>query len=284
MRLGLEAGNATLDLAAALGIQGVPVQAAALVKEGADATLAPLAARGLSVCQIGAFGFNALNVDAEQRRIVEEAIPLATQTGCTTLVIGPGNYQRAAFAVADRRNFSTEALDEMARVLAPLLELAETHGVQLSIEAYLKGAIYSPARFLALWERVRSPALRVNIDPTSLYDFWDLIDPSARVKEVCTRLADHYGVVHIKEVALAEGFHLHAGLVPLGQGPTDWAEFLRLIAPHLPTDGWVLLEHVHSAEEARASVAFLMEKAAQAGVAWTPPPRVAPSPAPGRVT
>ena len=47
-------------------------------------------------------------------------------------------------------------------------------------------------------------------------------------------------LVHIKELALADGFHIHIGLAALGQGPTSWAEVLRIVvAPHVPEDSWV---------------------------------------------
>lgn len=257
MKLGLEAGKETLDLAVAHGVPGVPVSAADLVNKGVDATLSPLRERGLAVCQIGAFGFNALRVDPEQRRVLEAVIPLAAQTGCPYIVIGPGNYHASAFGATDRRNFSPEALDEMATVLAPLMALAEAHGAKLSIEAYLKGAVNGAERFLDLWGRVQSAALCVNVDPSSLYDFADLVDPSPLIEDLCARLAGHYGLIHVKEVGLAEGFHLHAGLVPLGDGPTDWAHFLSLSLPHLPEDSWPILEHVQSAAEAERSLSLL---------------------------
>ncbi len=270
MRLGLEAGKQTLDLAGEQGIRGVPVSAEALVRDGVEATLAPLRARGLAVCQIGAFGFNVLSDNrerqAQQRAILEKAIPLAAQTGCRYLVICGGNHHPSGFAAGDRRNFSDEALDEVARELAPMVALAEAHQAVLTIEPYLKTAIYSAERFLALHARVHSAALRVNVDVTSLYDYWDLWDPHTTVERTCTAWIGHYGLAHIKEVALSEGFHLHAGLAPLGQGPTDWAQVLRLIAPHLPTDSWVILEHVATLEEGRASLAHLRAAAATAGV------------------
>lgn len=266
MRLGLEAGQHTLDLAVELGIQGVPIQAAQLVNDGVAATLRPLQERGLAVCQIGAFGYNPLNPDAAQQTLLAQAIPLAAETGCPYIVIGPGNYNASAFGATDRRNFTKAALDEMAAALRPLLKLAEQHGAKLSIEAYLKGAICSVERFLALQEKAGSEALKVNIDVTSLYDFRDMVDPADLIQAVCTELAGHYGLGHVKEVALAEGFHIHAGLVPLGEGPTDWAEVLRRMAPHLPEDSWVLLEHVQSPQEARASVALLLDAAKEAGV------------------
>ena len=273
MRLGLEAGAHTLDLAAKHGIKGVPISADRLVKEGIQATLAPLRERGLAVCQIGAFGYNPLSTDrerqAQQTRVLEQAIPLAAQTGCPYIVICGGNYHPSGFGAGDPRNFTDEALDEVARALSPLLALAKQHGAKLAIEPYLKTAVYSADRFLALHHKVGSDALRVNIDVTSLYDYWDLWDSAKTVRHTCTALAGHYGLVHIKEVTLNEGFHIHAGLAPLGTGVTDWAEVLRLMAPHLPQDSWVILEHVLTPEEAESSLAFLRNAAVQAGVTLT---------------
>jgi sugar phosphate isomerase/epimerase len=270
MRLGLEAGKQTHDLAVEHHVKGVPISAEQLARDGVQATLAPLRERGLHVCQIGAFGLNPLSPDrqrqAEQIDVLKQAMPLAPETGCPYIVICGGNYHPSGFAAGDRRNMSEEALDEAARVLSPLLALAEQHGVKLAIEPYLKTAIYSPERFLALQGRVRSDALRCNIDVTSMYGYWDLLDSHETVRHVCTALAGHYGLAHIKEVALAEGFHIHAGLVPLGEGVTDWSQLLRLIAPQLPEDSWVILEHVQTVEEARHSLALLHDAAVKAGV------------------
>jgi len=271
MRLGLEAGAHTHDLAVEQGVRGVPISIDQLVNDGVDATLAPLRERGLEVCQIGAFGYNPLSTDreaqAKQTEILEKGIPLAAATGCPYIVFCGGNYHPSGFGAGDARNFTDEALDEMAAILAPMLELAEAHGAKLSIEAYLKTAIYSPGRFLALWERAKSEALVVNIDPTSLYAYWDLWDPTKTVEHVCTALAGHYGLVHLKEIGLYEGFHIQSGLTPIGTGPTDWGQVLRLVAPHVPEDSWVILEHVLSADEGRASLALLREAAKVQGVA-----------------
>jgi sugar phosphate isomerase/epimerase len=270
MRLGLEAGSLTLDLAVELGIKGVPVSINKIIEEGVDATLAPLRERGLQACQIGAFGYNPLSTDREaqvkQTAMLRQLIPLAPDVGSNYIVICGGNYHPSSFGAGDARNFSDLALDKVAAVLEPLLALAEQNGVYLSIEPYLKTAIYSPERFLALHSRVKSGALKINIDPTSLYNYWDLWDSRMKVHQVCTELAGHYGLGHIKEVALAEGFHIHAGLAPLGQGMTDWAQVLELMAPHLPEDSWVILEHVQTAEEARNSFALLQEAAGRVNV------------------
>ena len=275
MRLGLEAGKYTLDLAVELGIAGVPISAGALVDEGLEATLAPLRERGLQVCQIGAFGYNPLSTDherqAQQAALLEQVLPLAAETGCPYVVINGGNYHPSGFGVGDARNYTDAALDEVAEALIPMLALAERHGAKLSIEPIIKSAVYGPESFLALHERVAraggaSDALRVNVDPTSLYDYWDLWDSKETVRHFCITLAGHYGLGHVKEVALSEGFHIHAGLVPLGAGNTDWAEMLRLVAPHMPEDSWVILEHVATPEEGRNSLGILRAAAKEAGV------------------
>lgn len=270
MNLGLEAGEYTLDLAVELGIRGVPVSADQLVGDGVERTLAPLRERGLRVCQVGAFGYNPLSTDtaaqAAQAETLRRAIPLAAETGCPYIVIGPGNYHPSGFGAADPRNNLPSALEALAEALKPLLELAARHAVNLTFEPYLKGAINSPARFQAVWNRLRMPNLRANVDPSSLYNYEDLLDPRERVNQVCNGLAGHYGLVHLKEIALFDGLHIQAGLTPLGKGATDWAQVLDLIAPHLPADSWVILEHVLSPEEGRASYALLQDAARRAGV------------------
>jgi sugar phosphate isomerase/epimerase len=270
MRLGLEAGAETLDLAVELGIKGVPVGINKILNDGVEVTMKPLHERGLQACQIGAFAYNPLSPDpeekAKQTAMLEQLIPLAPEVGCNYIVICGGNYHPSSFGAGDVRNFTDQALDDAASALKPLLVLAEQAGVCLSIEPYIKAAINSPERFLALRERVNSNALRINIDPTSLYDYWDLWNSDDKVTEVCTKLTGHYGLGHIKEVAFSEGFHIHAGLAPLGQGVTNWAKMLKLMAPHLPEDSWVILEHVMSAEEGRNSYQLLQDAAASVNV------------------
>ena len=271
MKLGVEVGKYTQDVALEHGIKGVPISADQLVNEGVDKTLAPLNERGLQVCQIGAFGFNPLSIDAEaqakQTETLAKAIPLAAETGCPYIVINGGNYHPSGFGAADARNFTNEALARVAEALKPMLELAERHKAKLTVEAYLKTAVNSPESFLKLKEMAGgSDALRCNIDVTSLYNYRDLWDPAPKVEHICNGLAGHYGLAHVKGVALKDGFHIHVELAPITEDTTDWSHMLRLMAPHLPDDSWLILEHMFSPEEARASLAHLRKAADDAGV------------------
>lgn len=270
MRLGLEAGSDTLDLARELGIRGVPVDGTTLVQDGVDATLSPLRENGLEVCQIGAFGYNPISEDrkaaeAENAKL-SEIIKLAPDTGCRYIVIGPGNYHPSGFGHYDLRNFQPSGIAAFAEGLKPMATLAEENEVHLCVEPYLKGVINSAASFKDLHSLVGSDALRCNVDPTSLYDFRNAVAPEQILHDTCKGLADHVGLVHIKEVSVSEGFHLHMGLAPLAEGHTDWALLLELIAPYVPEDSWVILEHILSTEQGRCDYRILMDAAGRAGV------------------
>lgn len=272
MRLGIEAGADTVAAAIELGIKGVPINAIDLVANGVEATLAPLKKNVLEVCQIGAFGYNPLTEDkaalAEQTSVLEKVIPLAAATGCPYIVICGGNYHPSGFGAWDPRNNSDAAMDEMVSQLEPLVRLAAQHGAKISIEPYLKTAINGPAPFWALRERMSKPeALVANLDVTSHYDYRDFVNPRPRCQEVCEGYAGAYGLGHIKDLALNDGFHLDMGLAPLGSSPTDWSEVLGLMIPNMPSDSWLILEHVSDITEARASVAKLRDFAQKAGVA-----------------
>lgn len=271
MKFGIEAGTATFEAAVANGARGVPISAQDLVEKGAAAVMAPLRERGLEAAQIGAFGFNPLHpeasVAAAQTELLARAIELAPETGCRTIVLSCGNYRAAAYGAADKRNRTPEAIARYAEAVRPLLPAAEARGVALSVEAYAKGVVRNADAFLELARLAPSPSLRCNLDVTSLYGLDDLIDPMPLWRETCAKLAGRIGMVHIKEVAMAEGFHIHAGLAPLGAGPTDWKEALALIAVSVPADCWLLLEHLQSLKEAAASVAFVRNLAAEVGLA-----------------
>ena len=63
--------------------------------------------------------------------MLKRVIPLVADTGCPYIVICGGNYHPSGFNASDARNFTHEALERIAAVLKPLLELAEAHVAKL---------------------------------------------------------------------------------------------------------------------------------------------------------
>ena len=276
MRFAIEAGRSTHDLATEHSIRGVPVGADEVIRDGGAAVRERLAAKGLEPCQIGAFGINLIRPTAEGRAQVEGAIDESGPSGCPIVVIPGGSYHESIFGGFDRRNFTGEALLAAAKTLAPLVLRAADAGAVLSIEPYIKSAVHSPEAFVELIDRTATAAtrpvadiartLRLNLDVTNYYDLRDLIDPTPLVRSIVPTYAGHVGLIHIKEIGLDEGFHIHAGLKPITDGPTDWGLVLELAATVADEGCWVLLEHLLSEDEARKSIAHLRYVADRAGV------------------
>jgi sugar phosphate isomerase/epimerase len=270
LKIGIEAGGNTTALAREHRFKGIPIGLDELVRDGVEETLRPLSEEGLQPCQVGAFGFNPLHPEREYREEMDKrmvkAIPLAEKAGCPWIVINGGNLHPSGFFHGDPWNFTREARSLVAQRLHPLLNLAERHGVRISIEPYIKSCVCSVEAFLDIREQAGSDALRINIDVTNFYDLGDMWDPSAKIREVCRGLEGHYGLVHLKEVALREGFHIHIDLAPFDKGPTPWDLVLRETAPHTPADAWVILEHIESIEDGRRAVDLLRQSAEKAGV------------------
>ncbi len=269
MKLALEAGPATLDLARELSVRGVPIDGDTLLREG-TAALAPLRERGLAPCQIGAFFFNPLDPDRSARSAASERIasliPLAAEIGCPYIAFAAGSRAADIFGGAHPGNLSPDALSEAAATLEPLARMAERQGVCLTLEPHLRSVLCTPERGAALCSLVGSNALRVTFDVTNFYDFMDLLAPDSMRQRCESALAPCCGMVHFKEIALAAGFHFHAGLAPMGTGSTDWQAVLATAEKIAPANSWLLVEHCSSAEEARASIALVRQAAAKLGL------------------
>lgn len=265
MRFAFEAGSATEDLACKYSIRGMPVVGSTLLDKGVEETLRPIRERGLEPCQLGLFEFNPLLADANLFDRLDRLIGIAADIGCPWVAITGGSYQQNLFGAEDPRNATPAAIDAVARALARPVAAAEKRGVHLTVEPYLKSVAGTPARCASLVAKVGSPALKITFDPTSLYDFAALVEPTPFIEEMARQLSQCIGLVHLKEVALSEGFHLHAGLVPIGRGRTDWGALLRAVAPFAPADSWVLLEHV-APEDAESAIGQIRAAAEKVGV------------------
>ncbi len=110
---------------------------------------------------------------------------------------------------------------------------------------------------VAIERLTSSESLKISYDLTSLYGLEELIDPEPFIRRAAEALAVRIGIVHLNEVALAEEFHIHAGLTPMGSGRTNWRLLLATIADAVAAGTWVLIEHVQSREEGAASVDYI---------------------------
>lgn len=268
MKLGLMMGGDMIAVAKDLGFYSIPVWADELAKKGAKETCRPLRDAGLEVHTIGAFGFNPLNPDTaeqeQQRKVLKKVIDLAADTGARDILINGGNYGKS-FALGHAQNDSDAALDKAAAELAPFLKQAEKRGVYLTIEPFIQCAISTPERFLRLKEKVNSEHLMVTLDVCNFYTYATMWRPTELARHVCGMLRGHYRVAHAKDLRVEEGVHIHIAECPLGDGVTDWKTILTYVKQDLPMDGWFILEHCKTPEDAKYSLGNLLKAAKAAG-------------------
>lgn len=131
----------------------------------------------------------------------------------------------------DAATHTQGALDTFVRNLAPVVERAERLGVSLAIEPVWKHIVYDADRALEVLNAIRSPNLRVILDPVNLLYAGNADDRERVVGEAMDKLAGHIAVIHLKDF-VREGDELHA--VAAGIGEMDYTGILRFMKERKP--------------------------------------------------
>ncbi len=131
----------------------------------------------------------------------------------------------------DANTHAREALETFVRNLAPVVERAEHWGVSVAIEPVWKHIVYDTDRALEVLNAVRSPNLRVILDPVNLLYAGNADDRERVVGEAMDKLAGHIAVIHLKDF-VREGDGLRA--VAAGTGEMDYTGILRFMKERKP--------------------------------------------------
>ena len=193
-------------------------------------------------------------------------LPLAARSGSRWIALAGGSLHPDVFGGAHPDNLSDAALEKAAKTLAPLARRAAEFGVRLTLEPHIRSVLATPERAARLCALIGEDAVRITLDPTNFMGFLDLLDPLPLLDRCATALSSCCGMVHIKEITPQPGFHLHAGLAPVGTGRTDWERVLQIADRIAPPESWVLVEHCANAAEARESVRLMRSAAARRGL------------------
>jgi sugar phosphate isomerase/epimerase len=136
-------------------------------------------------------------------------------------------------------------LQEMERAVV----LAEAHDVDLGIEPELANVVASPLLARRLIETLRSPRLKIVLDPANLFEIETDATRRALIAEAVDRLADRIAMAHAKD-RRADG-----GFTAAGTGVIDFRHFVGCLRG-AGFDG-PLVTHGLEAGEAVAVAAFL---------------------------
>jgi len=149
-------------------------------------------------------------------------------------------------------NGTPEAWRDLLAEMGKALELAERHGVDLGVEPELANVVASAGHAARLLAELRSPRLRIVLDPANLFETAAPAERRRIVDEAVDLLGPHVAMAHAKDRD-AEG-----GFGAAGSGVVEFDRFLRRL--HEGGFDGPLVAHGLAAEEAPAVAAFLREQ------------------------
>jgi sugar phosphate isomerase/epimerase len=143
--------------------------------------------------------------------------------------------------------------DAWADLLAAMelaLILAEDHDLLLAIEPETANVVDSPARARRLLDELRSPRVKIIIDPANLFHVEDLPHQRAIFDAAFDLLGGDMVLAHAKDLCVVDGAVHH---VAAGTGVLDYRHYLTLLR-HVPAP---LIVHGLAEPEVAGALAFL---------------------------
>jgi sugar phosphate isomerase/epimerase len=154
-------------------------------------------------------------------------------------------------------NGRPDAWADLRRAMEQALVIAEEHDLSLAVEPETANVVDSPARARRLLDELRSPRLKIIIDPANLFHVEDLPHQRAILDAAFDLLGPDIVLAHAKDVRIVEGAVHH---VAAGTGVLDYPHYLALLR-HVPVP---LIVHGLAEAEVERSLAFLWEALAAA--------------------
>jgi sugar phosphate isomerase/epimerase len=194
---------------------------------------------------VGIFGYvNVVDpIPARRKRgeaRMETLIKNWKRLGCSNVSTETGTFNPKSDWEESPENATEEGYLQCRAALEKLARLAEKAGAVVSIEPYWRNVIDTIDRTERLFREVKSPGLKLVMDPCNYFRKEDLPRMKPMLEEMFRRLGPQIALAHAKDVkASAEGTDLPAS----GLGVLDYPLYLRLLA-RLDREMYLAVEHV----------------------------------------
>jgi sugar phosphate isomerase/epimerase len=149
-------------------------------------------------------------------------------------------------------NHTPEAWRDLLEAMGTAIEIADRYDVDLGIEPELANVINSAGKARQLIDELKSPRLRIVLDPANLFEVKTLEEQQTIVSSAIDLLADHIVMAHAKDRSLDGSF------ATAGKGVLDYGHYLRRLSS-IGFEG-SLITHGLSAAEAEGVATFLSSK------------------------
>jgi sugar phosphate isomerase/epimerase len=151
-------------------------------------------------------------------------------------------------------NDSSAAWRDLHVTLTKALTTADKYGVTLGVEPESGNVVDSARKARRLLDEMKSPRLKIIIDPANLFHPGDLPRMGEILDEGFDLLGGDLVLAHAKELG-ADG---HASSLALGRGVLDWDRYLSLLGAARFVGP--LIMHGFEEKDVTASVKFLRDK------------------------
>jgi sugar phosphate isomerase/epimerase len=204
--------------------------------------------------------FNMIHPDPQHRRDGLRRLGILAaacgrlETNLITLCTGTRDPENMWRAHPD--NDSEGAWKDLTTSMTKALTTADKHGVQLGVEPEIGNVVSSARKARRLLDELRSPRLKIVLDPANLFGPGDLRRSTEILDEAFDLLGPDLVMAHAKEL-VAPG---EAGGRALGEGVLDWDHYLHLL--RAANFSGPLIMHGFAEADVDRSVQFLRDKLA----------------------
>ncbi len=227
-----EEGFSCVHLAYQKVMAGVSFDDAALNEGLASFTRRVFREQGLDIAVLGCY-LNLAHPDPVELQKIKSRyfghLRVAALAGCS--VVGTETGAPNAEYRLDENTHGQEALNTFIRNLAEVVERAERWGVSMAIEPVWNHIVYSADRAVEVLSAIRSPNLRIILDPVNLLCLDNADNREAIFQDAFEKLQDHIAVVHLKDFVRREGRLVS---VAPGTGEMNYENLLRLLKTGKP--------------------------------------------------
>ena len=225
-----EEGFCCIHLAFSKVMAGMTFDASALTEGLAMYTRRLLERKDLDVAVLGCY-LNLAHPDPEKLAEIQSRyfghIRVASLLGAG--VVGTETRAPNPQYKIDANTHTQEALESFIR--APVVECAEHYGVTMAIEPVWKHIVYNADRAVEVLNAIRSPNLRIILDPVNLLYPGNIDTREQVIGDAIEKLGDQVAVVHLKDFIPA-GDDLKS--IAAGTGQMDYTQILRFMKSRKP--------------------------------------------------
>ncbi len=199
--------------------------------------------------------FNMIHPDAARRRAGLHQLGIIAGAceglGTSLITLCTGTRDAEDVWRHHPQNNSPEAWQDLVVTMTKALTIADKHNVMLGLEPEVGNVVSSARHARRLMDELRSPRLKIVLDPANLFRPGDLSRMDEILEEAFDLLGADIAMAHAKELT-ADG---HAGSAALGTGVLDWDRYVRLL--RAAKFAGPLIMHGFEERDAAASTKFL---------------------------